>query len=215
MSKTVLLTRPNHDHLTTYLFYWCNHLIDEANKKSFKVLDLSSKKSNFKTFNSYMKKHSPDLVILNGHGNQETVTGYDNEPIIILNQNDSVLRNTIAYIRSCKVASKLGEACIRNRALAIIGYKYNFALPTSSERTTDPLHDPVAKLFLEPSNLVPESLIKGNTVKEAHIKSKKAMINNFRFMISTNASQAQKDAAPYLWFNFKGQTILGNEKVRI
>lgn len=215
MSKTLLLTRPNHDHLTTYLFYWCEHILKEAKEKSFKVLDLYSEKANYIKFNSYIKKHKPDLVIINGHGNNATVTGYNNEPIIAINKNDDILENTVAYIRSCQVASKLGEACIRKKAIAIIGYNRNFALPTSADRTTDPLKDNVAKLFIEPSNLIPISLIKGNTVKEAHIKSKKAMVSNFRFMISTKASQAQKDAAPYLWSNLKGQVILGDDSVKI
>jgi len=64
----------------------------------------------------------------------------------------------------------------------------------------------------EPSNLIPKSLLKGNTVGEAHQKSQRAMLKNFRFMISSSASEDQRDAAPYLWANIDSQVIIGDSK---
>lgn len=55
----LLVTRPNHDNPTNYLYYWSKQVIDEANKKKINVLDLAAKKSNRKDFLSYINKHNP------------------------------------------------------------------------------------------------------------------------------------------------------------
>jgi len=60
------------------------------------------------------------------------------------------------------------------------------------------------------SNLIPISLIKGNSAREAYQKSQNSLIRNIRLMLSTKASQEQKDALPYLWSNRKYQVLLGN-----
>lgn len=41
------------------------------------------------------------------------------------------------------------------------------------------------------------------------------MLHNLRFMLSSKASENQKDAAPYLWANRKYQTLLGDEEAQL
>ena len=150
-AKTLLVTRPNHDLITNYLFFWAGLVVKLAKNKGFKILDLPGIKANYRVFVSYVKKHHPKLVFLNGHGSADTITGKDE----------------------------------------------------------------VATLFLEPSNLIPMSLIKGNIVENAYQKSQNAMRRNFWFMLSTKAAQNQKDAAPYLWANRKNQVLLGNPDAKL
>jgi len=215
MTKAFLITRPNHDLITTYLFYWSKFVIGEAEKKGIKVLDLPKKKANKKTFISYIKKHQPNLVFFNGHGDEATITGYDNEILIRVGKNEKVLAEKIVYARSCNAADKLGPACISHKSLAFVGYKRKFTLGYTPAKITTPLKDKVAKLFIEPSNLVPISLLKGNTVKGGYRKSQEAMLRNLRFMLSTKALESQRDAAPYLWANKKCQTLLGDGKAQL
>ena len=215
MNRAILVTRPNHDLITTYLFQWSQHVISVANKKGIKVLDLSGKKANETTFTSYIVKNEPILVFLNGHGNEDVVTGYDNKPLITANKNEKLLEEKIVYARSCDAAKNLGQLCIKKNTLAFIGYKRKYAIGYSQSSITKPLRDEVAKLFITPSNLVPLSLLKGNTAKDAYRKSQESMIRNFSFMVSTRATQTQRDAAPYLWINRKYQVILGDENARI
>lgn len=212
MSRAILITRPNHDLITTYLFHWSGFVIKEAQKKSVKILDLRGKKANNKTFSNYIVKHEPLLVFFNGHGNTDTIMGYDNEPLVEAHKNERVLIKKIVYARSCDAASNVGELCIKSGTLAFIGYTKKFAVGYSPSKTTTPLYDPVARLFIEPSNLIPISLLKGNIVSEAFRKSQEAMMRNFRFMLSTKASESQKDAAPYLWINRKYQVLLGDKE---
>lgn len=215
MSRSLLITRPNHDLITTYLFHWSKLVIKEARKKKIKVLDLSENKANNKTFVSYIRKHRPILVFFNGHGDEATITGYDNETLVSVGQNEVVLSEKIVYARSCDAAKSLGPKCIEKGALTFIGYKKKYVIGYSPSKATTPLKDEVARLFIEPSNLVPISLLKGNKVKDAYRKSQEAMSRHLRFMLSTKASPNQKDAAPYLWINRKYQVALGDQEAHL
>lgn len=214
-TRALLITRPNHDTITTYLFKWSIYVIQEAIKKGVKVLDLSEQKANNKTFVSYIEKNKPVLVFFNGHGNKDIIAGYNNEVLIESNKNEKLLAHKIVYARSCDAASNLGKLCIKNKTLTFIGYKRKYALVYTMSKLTNPLLDQVAKLFLEPSNLIPISLVKGNNAKEAYRKSQEAMLRNFSYMLSTRATQIQKDSASFLWANRKNQVILGNENAHI
>lgn len=215
MNRAILITRPDHDLITTYLFYWSTFVLQEAEKRGIKALDLRGKKANSKTFVSYIKKHEPILVFFNGHGSEDVITGYDNENLVEANKSERLLSAKIVYARSCDAAKNLGRLCIDNGTVAFIGYKKKYALAYTQSKVTNPLKDGIARLFIEPSNLVPTSLLKGNTVKDAYRKSQDAMWRNFRFMLSTRATQSQKDAAPYLWFNRKYQVVLGDQEATI
>lgn len=102
LNSAILVTRPNHDLGTNYLFYWSGLVI--KNTYGFKVLDLSKRKANKKNFISYIKKHKPILVFLNGHGTQDTITGYDNEILVKSGKNERLLAKKIVYARSCDAA---------------------------------------------------------------------------------------------------------------
>lgn len=215
MNRVLLITRPNHDIATSYLFYWSNFVIQEANNRHIKALDLKGEKANKSTFNSYIKKHEPKLVFFNGHGSEETIMGHHNEVLVKANKNEKILSGKIVYARSCNAANYLGRQCIKKKTIAFIGYKKKYVLAYSQSKISRPLEDEIARLFLEPSNLVPISLLKGNTVKSSHRKSQKALWRNFHYMLSSKALQSQRDAAPYLWINRKYQTILGNGSARL
>lgn len=68
MNRAFLVTRPNHDLTTNYLFYWSLLVIKKAKEKGFQVLDLKGRKANKKNFDSYIKRHKPVLVFFNGQG---------------------------------------------------------------------------------------------------------------------------------------------------
>lgn len=216
MNKTFLITRPDHDLATNYLFFWSQLVIQEAKRKKIKVLDLKKKKANKKIFISYLLKHQPKLIFFNGHGSAERITGYDNETLIQINDEEiKLLSGKIIYARSCEAGRKLGPALAKKGANSFIGYQRNFFLCYSQKSISQPLKDKIAKLFLEPSNLVPISLLKGNTAQQSYQKSQRAMLRNFRYMLSSKASSSQRDAAPYLWINRKYQVILGKSSAKI
>lgn len=206
--KTAIITRPDHEPVTKYLCLWSEEILTLAKHKGVSIYDLKGKKASRKTFESYISKHSPTLVLLNGHGNAEVITGYDNEPIVDKN---SVIENSIIYGRSCDAGQILGGQLVNKGTRAFIGYKRKFILGYTPERMMKPLNDPIARLFLEPSNLVAISLIKGNTTLEAHRRSHEAMSKNFRRMLSSVASFEERHAAPWLWSNLNSQVLIGDQ----
>lgn len=210
MNKILLVTRPNHDPGTNYLYYWSSKVISFSNKKGIAVLDLSKNKAIRKNLESYLKKNKPKLIFLNGHGNKDSIMGFNNEPLITKDVNDQLLTGCIVYARSCDVAKGLGRSIIKKGTLAFIGYMKSYILGHSPESITSPLNDRIASLFLTPSNLIPISILKGNSAEHAHNNSLKAMRKNMRFMLSSDATSAQRDAARYMWHNIQNQVQLGN-----
>ena len=210
MNKTLLITRPRHDLITNYLFFWSRYILEKAEDKGFTSLDLSGVKANRKNVESYLAKRNSGLVVLNGHGNRTTIAGDSDSPLISVGINEEILSGKIVYLRSCEAAQVLGQSCIRKGTKSLIGYKEKFWLGYSGNNTTTPLCDVVAKRFLEPSNLVPISLIKGNSVVESYKKSQKLMSKNILSMMSSEAGQNERDSAPYLYSNKLNQVLLGD-----
>jgi hypothetical protein len=213
MYKAFLITRPKHDLLTNYLFHWSTQVVNEAVDKDFQILDLNGEKASKKNFTSYVERHQPALVFFNGHGSSKVICGHNDEILIEADRNDGLLSEAVVYARSCRAAEYLGRCCVQKRTRAFVGYYKDYFLCFSQSKISRPLEDKIAELFLDPSNLVVISLLKGNTVGGSVRRSQEAMRRNIRFMNSGSATPSQKDAAPYLWSNIKSQTVCGNKDV--
>lgn len=212
MSKSILITRPDHEIVTKYCCVWSADLIKLAQDKSFQVYDLKGIKANRKEFESYMRLNDPSLIFFNGHGNAMTVTGYDNEPIM---DHTSTPSKSIIYARSCDAAQSLGPTLIPKGARAFIGYTRKFTFFYDPACILKPAKDPIARLFLESSNLVVSTLIKNHPVKEAHARSINSMYKNLKYMISSAASFEERYAASAMWNNITAQVILGDKEATV
>lgn len=208
-NKSILVTRPNHDLVTTYISTWAKKVLIEADKRKISKLDLLFKKASKSYFESYIQRNQPKLIFFNGHGSEDSITGFDNEVLVSL-KNTDLLDGKIIYARSCDAGARLGPKAVRDGALCFIGYRQSFVVGYSEEYWTRPLQDPLARLFLEPSNLVPVTLLKGNSIADAYRKSQNTSFKNFTFALSTKASPLERDTAPYLWHNRKYQVVLGD-----
>lgn len=211
----MLITRPNHDPTTNYLYYWSQELIDLAKKRGNQVIDLAKKRANAEEFASVIKKVRPSLVVLNGHGNSSIVGGYNDEPLIIAGKNEGLLNKAIVYARSCKSGEKLGPASIKSGCRAYIGYDDDFVFVTEIDKITRPLEDKTAKFFLEPSNCVVTSLLKGHSVEEADRRSKNLLRQNIQKLVTSAASKEEGDLVPYLLWNYTHQVCLGKTKINV
>lgn len=214
MSKSLLVTRPNYDETTNYLYFWSGLVIKEARKHGFDIYDLFGKKATKKNFDSYLKSQKPDVLFLNGHGDEKTITGHDSEPILESEKKGPV-NKAIIYARSCDAASVLGKKLIADGARAFIGYLRKFIFGYTLSKISKPLEDSLAKLFLEPSNLVVTAIIKGHNAQTAHEHSKKVMFENFKKMISTTATYEEKYAARWLWGNINSQVLYGEKSATV
>jgi len=210
MSNVFLITRPNYDQGTNYLFLWTKSILGFSKKRGWVVLNLSDKKANRKSFLSYIKKQNPKFIFFNGHGSATTINGHNGEMLVETGKDKIILKGKIIYARCCEAAKVFGRQCIKEGVLAFIGYKEKYLLGYSKRKVLKPLNDEVAKLFMEPSNLIALSILKGNSVEHAFIKSQKQMSKNLSFMMSTKATYEQRNAVQYLHSNKMNQVLLGD-----
>ena len=94
---SILITRPNHDLATNYLCLWTESVVKFSNKKG-KTFDLKGDKASANNFTSYIQKHQPAFIFVNGHGNESEITGYNNETLVKVGQNVELLANKITWV---------------------------------------------------------------------------------------------------------------------
>ncbi len=211
----ILITRPEHDPLTRHLSIWNSKIIEQADSKGHTVTDLHKEKANKKEFEGRMKKLNPDLVLLNGHGGDTSVTGHNNEIIVKEGENSKLLKNKITYAVTCSSAKVLGESCADSKT-TYIGYDEYFVLNLDRRFFSDPLRDEKAGRFLELSNKVALSLIKGHTAKEASESSKKAFRDNIISLLTKSSPDVDEiDDAKDLHWNMTHQVCLGNGDAKL
>ncbi|OGE03079.1 hypothetical protein A2615_00675 [Candidatus Curtissbacteria bacterium RIFOXYD1_FULL_41_36] len=115
MSK-VIVTRPNHDLTTNYLFFWTQTALDLT-----QTVDLKGTRANKQVFTSVVNKIKPTFILINGHGNSNSVFGHDDSVLIEVGSNEAILKGAITYSRSCKSAEILGQKAIESGCKAFIG----------------------------------------------------------------------------------------------
>lgn len=210
MNKGIIITLPRHEYTVDYLAISSKSIIQEANKRGIKVKELKDKSANRNDFETFIKSLDYKMVIFNGHGSEDTISGYKDTPIVQAGVNDSLLKGRITYARSCWAGCVLGEECMKNdKEGCFIGYKLPFMFYIDNRWRSNPHKDNVAPLFLEPSNLVPISLIKGNTTLYAYENSKKHVLKTIKKVLKEGTEEAFLFAEK-LWNNYTGQVIIGN-----
>lgn len=203
----ILVTRPNHDLPTIYLYRWSEALIHLAKRKLFTVLDLNGDKADRVTFEKYLRVNRPIFVFLNGHGTADDVRGIGDEIIIDKDTKGKDIQGVVIYARSCDAGVNLGSILCTLGAKTFVGYDRPFSVITSNSCNSRPLEDSMAKLFLDPSNLLVSTMLKGNTVSEANERSKTEMKRNISHLIT----RGDTSSATYLYNNLLGQVLFGDQ----
>ncbi len=216
MQKGLLITCPEHDAATAYLSFYSKFIIEEASKKSLKIKVVKSESLNMKDFSKIMKKVDYKLVVINGHGSPASILGHKKNIIINSGENSDLLNDRITYARSCDAGSILGPECMENsKSGSFIGYDVSFIFFVDQKWSVKPSNDHVARLFLEPSNVVPISLIKGNTAMESHDNAKKHILKTMNKLIKEGKERETPFYLAALWNNYCGQVIFGNTEAKL
>ena len=211
MERSLLITRPEHDVTTRYISKWSEKIIKEASEKHVDVIDLHKDKANKDRVLGTLKKKSSlrMLVVLNGHGNSTTVAGHNNEPLITKDDAE-VLAGKLVYARSCQSAKVLGKTAIAKGTIAYVGYQEDFIFLIDEDKIMKPLEDAKAALFLEPSNYVISSLLKGHSAADAHHRSKNLFRKNLEKVLTGKTSSEDRCAARFLYWDMTNQVCLGD-----
>jgi len=203
---TLLITRPRYELVTHYLYHWSEGIVVEAKKRIAKVIDLQNEKANRKNVESYLDKQKPELVIMNGHGSEDCITGQDEEVLIEAGENSHLLKDKVVFMRSCDSGKILGPQAMREGCTAFIGYAELFRFWTNENMVKDPLKDSYARPFFETSNQVALSLIKGKSVREAHEESRKMYEKTLGQLLTSDAENSFV-ASDLIW-NMHNQVCL-------
>ena len=168
---TILITQPNFDKTTRYVSVWSEEVEGFSNSRGHKTITLKGKRANKEEFESVVQKIEPQLIMFNGHGNDNQIDGQGNEILLESESDQSIMRDRIIYALSCSAAKFLGHICIDKGTKVFIGYKEDYIFIHNYLKISRPREDKRAELFFGPSNLIPISLIKGNSVTESFEKS--------------------------------------------
>ena len=214
MQKGLIITLPRYDDTTEYLTFYSRAIIQKAENRELKIKKVENGSLNIKEFSNILKKMDYKLVVLNGHGTEDSVFGYKNNEIIKVGKNEKLLNSRIVYSRSCNSAVILGKKIVEEGDGCFIGYILPFVFYIDERWSTKPAHDKIAKLFLEPSNQIPLSIIKGHSGEEADTNSRKHILKTINKLLASK----EKETALFLealWNNYTGQVLLGNKDVRL
>ena len=212
--SSILFSRPSHDTTLAYLYYSSKKLIKLSQGKGHRTINREKQHANKKEILSIIKKQKPDFIMFNGHGSQDIIAGHKNE-IIISGNNPQVLSDTITYSLTCSSGGKLGKLVVAKGGIRFIVYENDFNLGKDPDREASPRRDKIAKLFLEPSNILVKSLIEGFSVKKAVEKTKEKMEENIWYLGNTKEFPEAQFYAPFLFWNYLSLVVHGNENVFI
>lgn len=212
----MVITRPNHDVTTNYLSFWSQPVVDYADKRSLRVIDLRGSRATRKEFESILRKRGGQrFIFLNGHGSAEKVAGQNDEVLVEVGENDDVFFGTVVYARSCSSAAVLGPKSVAKGAIAYLGYTDDYVFFVEDECVTQPLKDKTARLFLEPSNQVAIAILKGHTTGEANGQSKDMIKHTIQTLMTSETPKEEKELIPYLRWNVIHQVCLGDQDAHL
>lgn len=210
----ILITRPEHDLPTRYLSRWSTKIIEEAQSKGFEVLDLHREKACQTEFMGRVSKTRPSLVVLNGHGHPDAVTGHNNEVLVATSENPEILGGLLTYAVSCDSAASLGKRVCAADATTFIGYTDKFTFTMQYRKISRPLEDERARPFMEASNHVAVSLLKGHTARQATARAKRLFHQKMMRLLSSTADPDALLDAQTLWWDMQHLVCLGDQEKR-
>lgn len=211
----MLITRPNHDITTNYLYYWSEKIVEIAKKKKNKVIDLKGRRANKKEFVNVLKKINPCFIVMNGHGDEKTITGYDNEILVAAADNETILTGKIIFARACRAAVKLGKSCVNKGTKTFIGYTDDFIFFIDEVKINRPLADKTAQLFLEPSNYIAIGLLKGHKTSITNERSKELYRQNMQQLTTSETPKEDRELIPFLRWDMINQVCLGDSNAEL
>jgi len=209
-----LLTRPDHEPTVSYLFAWAEKVLKSSQKKNIFSIDLPGKEANKNKFVSSIKKFKPAFIFLNGHGSQNSVTGFDNKPILSFADNEEITRDAVIYALSCQSAKRLGKSCVSDGARSYLGYNDDFIFVFDENSAGELNKDQTASYFLDPSNDLAESLLQGKTSGTAIEISQSAFEQSIIKFSLSDATAEERELLPYLLWDWQHQVCLGDSRAK-
>jgi len=209
----ILITNPAHDETTQILSAWIEsvavYIKGPLATHSHDLIRLNSDEVTKDNLTRHFDEHSPQFMMINGHGAPNALFGHNNEPIIEVGDPENTRYSSnpiIIHALACAAAKDLGVELTNGSSSTFIGYREDFHFYHSGA-SSDPLNDPLARLFLEPAYHVPKEIAAGKTAQEAFENAQKLYAANFKFALASNIPNT---ILASLMHDARNHTILGN-----
>jgi hypothetical protein len=202
MKRSLVATCPDFDRMTRYLSTWAGEILKYCEAHGNATFVLRGEKANRHNLESSVRKHRPDILFLNGHGDDSRVAGHNND-IILDKDNIKIAAGTNIYALSCNSAARLGPLAMKNSAKGYIGYTKEFIMLSNAAKTAHGAIDDKARLFLEPSNAIVQSLVKGSTADGATEKGRRAFLDSIQKAVNSDVQSDDDKLVPYLFWDMK------------
>lgn len=215
MSKIFLITRPNHEHRVCYLHAWSKDVLEFADNNTISYTDFEGDNANRENVEKYLQKRSPEMVIFNGHGVNDTILGQYDKPLIEAGVNSSLLKDKIIYSRSCFTSTGLGNHTVnRDGAKCFIGYSQPFTWVHSPERECVPAKDKISIPFKQISNEIIISLLKGHTTGEANERARKVGAKLLKDFSSSESEEVNGIIRFWIFWDIMFQELIGDSNAK-
>ncbi len=211
----LFVTRPQHDPTTFYLSKWVELVFSICREKGIKITDFEKHRATASEVTKFLKNKNPDLVVFNGHGDSETITGHNNEVLIKNGKNQDLLKGQIVYAVACDSASILGMESIKSGTIAFIGYETSFIFAYNPNTTANPTKDEMAQPVFAASNEVLLSLIKGNSVQESYEKSQSTFDKWVKKLQRSDAPPEAQHILMTLYWDKTAQVFHGDKNAKL
>jgi hypothetical protein len=213
--KIVVATDPGHDKATKHLSHWMLDILNHA--KSLGDVEMSVLQGGDATQSKLTKMveaRNPSLIVLNGHGTQDLVMGFNNAILVSTDEKTlKIFAKKIVHALACESGKQLGAVMIKFGTKAFVGYTEKFEFYAEADPFTSTGKDRIASYFLDPANTVVKCLCEGDDARTAYGKSqdeyKKSLVAIYTSTDSYIATNRQFLAAS-VWKNLNSQTLLGD-----
>jgi hypothetical protein len=172
--NNILSTRYWYENDVTALGYlWARRAIDFCRNCRYTCIHLDQTYTTREDFENSISYNDPVFFHGYGHGNQTQFTGYYG---VILEScvNDQLLAGRLTYLVSCETGAGLGPSIIEKGGWGYIGYRnYYWAMDFAYafKSPDDALCGRYHWSFLDHTNSVVDSILRGRTLSEAHANS--------------------------------------------
>ncbi len=207
LSRPLLTAAPDHDAPTYWGAYYVNMFADYAERRGFTVVRLNSKQVTKKDFILAVEKNDPIMLSLLGHGNERVWTGYNNEVIIQVGDEEmaELLKGRIISFLSCLVGAELAPWLVDKGVRTIRAYDEEFIF------VIDPSNypDSYAWYFMDSHFTFDRMMVNAKTAKEAHD------IALERWQHYLEDPRVPEVCKPYLLHDMKHDRLFGDPDARI
>jgi len=173
MVKQFLITRPNYGKELPYIYSFSKGLVALAKgDRTIHVTELERKEVTRDKLESSLLANNPKLVFLNGHGDEVSVLGHEDE-VILDEDNIKFMKGKIVYALACESLAKLGRIAFEKKVKAYVGYRGEFRWVIDPSRTSSPDKDKNAAPFRKVCFVLGKTLLSGLPVGVAIEQTKK------------------------------------------